>query len=162
MSTTSEALTVWPACSRAKRRLGSVGQHTCLHHCFVKHLCSQQMFLHQWHLVYARHVTLLCACMHDDHWHKRLHSCHTCCRYGSGTEDQPEQRRSNLPERPEFPPPSLNLVPAFASDMPHKEGSDMLTVCAFLHSFSDLLNLPPVTVDSLLAAGGDMTSSQLL
>ena len=76
-----------------------------------------------------------------------------CCRYGSGTEDQPDQRGSNLPERPEFPPPSLNLVPAFATDLPHKQGSNMLTVCAFLNSFSDLLGLPPVTLDNLLSAG---------
>ena len=90
---------------------------------------------------------------------KRLHTMYTtpagwcCCRYGSGTEDQPDQRGSNLPERPEFPAPSLNLVPAFATDLPHKQGSDMLTVCAFLHSFTDLLGLPPVTLDNLLSAG---------
>jgi len=58
-----------------------------------------------------------------------------------------------LPERPEFPPPSLNLVPAFAADLPQKQGSDILMVAAFLQSFSGLLGLSSVTVDNLLAAG---------
>ena len=74
-------------------------------------------------------------------------------RYGSGTEDQPDHGTSSLPERPEFPPPSLNMVPAFAADLPSKQGSDMLMVCAFLHSFSSLLGLTPMSVDSLLQAG---------
>ncbi len=81
------------------------------------------------------------------------HSAGAFCRYGSGTEDQPDQDTATLPERPEFPPPSLNLVPAFAADLPQKQGSDMLMVCAFLQSFSSLLGLAPVTVDNLLAAG---------
>ncbi len=76
-----------------------------------------------------------------------------CCRYGSGTEDQPDQGTDSLPERPEFPPTSLNLVPAFAADLPQKEGSDILMVAAFLQSFSGLLGLSSVTVDNLLAAG---------
>ena len=77
------------------------------------------------------------------------------CRYGSGTEDQPDKQIDTLPERPEFPPPSLNLVPAFAADLPAKQGGDMLMVCAFLHSFGSLLGLSPVTMDDLLAAGID-------
>ena len=76
-------------------------------------------------------------------------------RYGSGTEDQPDKQIDTLPERPEFPPPSLNLVPAFAADLPAKQGGDMLMVCAFLHSFGSLLGLSPVTMDDLLAAGID-------
>ncbi|KAL3160989.1 hypothetical protein ABBQ38_009378 [Trebouxia sp. C0009 RCD-2024] len=83
-------------------------------------------------------------------------------QYGSGTEDQPDQGGSNLPERPEFPPPSLNLVPAFPADLPHKQGSDMLTVCAFLHSFTDLVGLPPVALDNLLAAVVTGEQSRLL
>ena len=80
-------------------------------------------------------------------------NCHTSCRYGSGTEDQPSHATNALPERPEFPPSSLNMVPAFAADLPAKQGSDMLMVCAFLHSFSSLLGLAPMTVDNLLQAG---------
>ena len=83
-------------------------------------------------------------------------------RYGSGTEDQPDLGTSMLPERPEFPPPSLNLVPAFAADLPQKQGSDMLVVCAFLQSFSGLLGLTTITVDNLLAAGVEtLTASPL-
>jgi hypothetical protein len=44
-------------------------------------------------------------------------------------------------------------VPAFAADLPQKEGSDILMVAAFLQSFSGLLGLSSVTVDNLLAAG---------
>lgn len=44
-------------------------------------------------------------------------------------------------------------MPAFAADLPQKQGSDMLMVAAFLQSFSGLLGLSPVTVDNLLAAG---------
>lgn len=97
----------------------------------------------------------------DIEW-EQLMEAHHEAGYGSGTEDQPDHGTSSLPERPEFPPPSLNMVPAFAADLPAKQGSDMLMVCAFLHSFSSLLGLTPMTVDSLLQAVADGVQSQLL
>lgn len=75
------------------------------------------------------------------------------CRYGSGTEDHPAQDNNPLPVRPEFPPPSLHLVPAFAAGLDAKLGADMLMIWTFLHSFGDLLGLPAATLDDLLAAG---------
>ncbi|KAL0041481.1 hypothetical protein WJX79_004991 [Trebouxia sp. C0005] len=97
----------------------------------------------------------------DIEW-EQLMEAHHQAGYGSGTEDQPDQGTDTSLERPEFPPTSLNLVPAFAADLPQKQGSDMLMVAAFLQSFSGLLGLSPVTVDNLLAAVVNGEQSQLL
>ena len=75
------------------------------------------------------------------------------CSYGSGTEEQPDQGSDTLPVRPEFPPPSLQLIPAFAPGLDAKLGADMLQAWTFLHCFGDLLGLPAATLDDLLAAG---------
>lgn len=97
----------------------------------------------------------------DIEW-EQLMEAHHQAGYGSGTEDQPDQGTDSWPVRPEFPPTSLNLVPAFAADLPQKQGSDILMVAAFLQSFSGLLGLSSVTVDNLLAAVVNGEQSQLL
>lgn len=87
-------------------------------------------------------------------WFSEL-SC-AACRYGSGTEDHPDQGSDALPVRPEFPPPGLQLIPAFAPGLDAKLGADMLQAWTFLHSFGDLLGLPAATLDELLAAGEEV------
>lgn len=63
------------------------------------------------------------------------------------------------PQRPEFPPPSLGLGPAFAGDgalegEPHL-GGDVLMVASFLHSFPELLGLRPLpTADDVAQVRG--------
>ncbi len=56
------------------------------------------------------------------------------------------------PQRPEFPPPSLGLVPAFAGQNLDTTafGPDVLMVAGFIHNFSDLFGLrPPPSADQL-------------
>ncbi|MEW5303073.1 MAG: hypothetical protein WDW36_005801 [Sanguina aurantia] len=68
--------------------------------------------------------------------------------------------RSQTPSlaRPPFPPPSLNLPPAFPTELGDAVGGEMATVWGFLQCFSELVGLRCVTLDDLvsgLALGQD-------
>ena len=54
--------------------------------------------------------------------------------------------------RPPFPPPSLDLKPAFPKEIGNELGGEVLTVWNFLYSFSDVLGLMPPSFDDLLHA----------
>ncbi|KAG1674622.1 hypothetical protein FOA52_001871 [Chlamydomonas sp. UWO 241] len=54
--------------------------------------------------------------------------------------------------RPEFPPSSLALAPAFPPELGNELGAEVLMVWNFLFSFSDLLGFSCPTLDELLAS----------
>ncbi len=63
---------------------------------------------------------------------------------------------------PPFPPPSVELVPAFPQGLGHGLGSVLLMSWSFLHGFRDLLGLRLFSLDDLLAAAMEGASSRLL
>eukprot|EP00798_Chlamydomonas_sp_ICE-L_P008199 gene8199-1461_t len=55
-------------------------------------------------------------------------------------------------ERPEFPPPSIALSPAFPPHVEEDIGADMLMAWSFLNNFSDVMGLPVIDVNELVSA----------
>jgi hypothetical protein len=64
--------------------------------------------------------------------------------------------------RPEFPPPSLGLKPAFPPELGNELGGEVLMVWNFLYGFSDVLGMHTPSLDSLLHALMDVHDKQLL
>lgn len=56
------------------------------------------------------------------------------------------------PERPEFPPPSLQLQPAFVDGLTDAMGGDIVFVWNFLNCFGEGLGLPSTSVEALVDA----------
>ena len=76
---------------------------------------------------------------------------------GASSSDIPTD--GHVLARPPFPPVSLELQPAFPSDLGEDLGSEALVIWSFLYSFSDLLGFPAPSLDQLIhaLAHGDST-----
>jgi hypothetical protein len=63
--------------------------------------------------------------------------------------------------RPPFPPSSLELQPAFPSELGEHLGSEALVIWSFLYSFSDVLGFHAPSLDHLIhsLAHGDTTGT---
>lgn len=67
-----------------------------------------------------------------------------------------------VPPRPEFPPPYLMLQPAFPPELGGQLGPQLIEAWGFLTGFADLLGMPAISMESLLSALLEGSSSPLL